>query len=183
MKKLKIKNTGSNNVVFDGDLYGDGYIYSSLANMVKVFGEPEENTDPDDHKVTLEWFLELSDGSVCTIHNWDTGARFDPEYDDPEDEDEYETLEEEMSAENYAFHVGGLDPTVNNPDVVSPLVAKLTSLMDDYVETLPLDSRPDRRSPQDMWADHCVLLDAGYKGYPEEIKNLSLIAELKKQNK
>ena len=44
-----------------------GYIETTYDELVKVFGEP---TVLEGDKVTVEWILQFSDGTVATIYDW-----------------------------------------------------------------------------------------------------------------
>ena len=46
-----------------------GYIETTYDELVKVFGKPTE-LEGDGDKVTVEWILQFSDGTVATIYDW-----------------------------------------------------------------------------------------------------------------
>jgi len=43
-----------------------GSVYTTYADLVEVFGEPERGGD----KTTVEWALQFDDGTVATIYDW-----------------------------------------------------------------------------------------------------------------
>lgn len=57
----------------DGDANGtefQGNVTTTYAELERVFGQPDNG--PNDHgdKVTCEWVITFSDGSVATIYDW-----------------------------------------------------------------------------------------------------------------
>jgi hypothetical protein len=44
-----------------------GYIETTYDELVKVFGNP---TELEGDKVTVEWILQFSDGTVASIYDW-----------------------------------------------------------------------------------------------------------------
>lgn len=63
MKKTNKSNTSGT--------YLQGYLYAQYAELVEVFGEP--NDGPNDFgldKTTCEWNLEYEDNKYCTIYDW-----------------------------------------------------------------------------------------------------------------
>jgi hypothetical protein len=44
-----------------------GYIETTYDELVKVFGKP---TELGDYKITVEWILQFSDGTVASIYDW-----------------------------------------------------------------------------------------------------------------
>ena len=61
-----------------------GYIETTYDELVKVFGEP---TRLEGDKVTVEWILQFSDGTVATIYDWKLS---------------------ETPMEYYPWHIGGM---------------------------------------------------------------------------
>jgi hypothetical protein len=61
-----------------------GYIETTYDELVNVFGQP---TELEGDKVTREWILQFSDGTVATIYDW-------------------KQLETPM--EYYPWHIGGM---------------------------------------------------------------------------
>jgi hypothetical protein len=47
-----------------------GSVYTTYADLVETFGEPEAGGD----KTTVEWALRFEDGTVATIYDWKTYA-------------------------------------------------------------------------------------------------------------
>ena len=45
-----------------------GYITTTKADLVSVFGNPMEYDDAD--KVTIEWGIRFDDGTIATIYDW-----------------------------------------------------------------------------------------------------------------
>ena len=66
-----------------------GYVNTTFAELVRVFGAPTygPNEPSGDGKVTCEWCLEFSDGTVATIYDWKEGS---------------------TPMEKYSWHIGGL---------------------------------------------------------------------------
>lgn len=62
-----------------------GYVRTDYDKLVKVFGKPDYEVDfgdPNlDGKVTCEWALKFSDGTIATIYNYKTGFTPMEEYD------------------------------------------------------------------------------------------------------
>ena len=52
-----------------------GYVTTTLARLIEVFGEPQYYGEGD--KVTVDWAMAFEDGTVATIYDWkryDLGA-------------------------------------------------------------------------------------------------------------
>lgn len=45
-----------------------GYIQATRANLIRVFGEPQDFGPGD--KVSLQWGIEFADGTVATLYDW-----------------------------------------------------------------------------------------------------------------
>ena len=72
-----------------------GYIATTYNNLVKTFGLPTfEIPASQMDKVTIEWILQLPNGSVVTIYDW-KGYGYKPKAD-----------------EVYEWHIGGLTSSV-----------------------------------------------------------------------
>lgn len=46
-----------------------GYIRTTLDNLIETLGVPKSRRDYE-NKVTVEWSLELSDGTIIIIYDW-----------------------------------------------------------------------------------------------------------------
>ena len=45
-----------------------GYVTTTLARLIEVFGEPEYYGEGD--KVTVHWAIAFEDGTIATIYDW-----------------------------------------------------------------------------------------------------------------
>ena len=45
-----------------------GYVTTTLARLIEVFGEPQYYGEGD--KVTVDWAMAFEDGTVATIYDW-----------------------------------------------------------------------------------------------------------------
>jgi len=73
-----------------------GYVKTSYANLVRLFGEP--NSEGDEYKVSTEWNLRRSGGGVATIYDYKETNLYDS---DGMTVDEFRQLPE------YNWHIGG----------------------------------------------------------------------------
>lgn len=69
----------------------EGYITTTRRALAAVFGEPDE-TGTIDNKVTTEWMLKFSNGTIATIYDW---KRYEDDLGAPELD------------EIYTWHIGG----------------------------------------------------------------------------
>ena len=63
---MTITFENSSNVSINGTCL-QGYIETTYDELVNVFGQP---TELEGDKVTVEWILQFSDGTVATIYDW-----------------------------------------------------------------------------------------------------------------
>jgi hypothetical protein len=73
------------------DIGLEGYITTTRRALAAKFGEPDE-TGTIDNKITTEWSLRFSDGTVANIYDW---KRYDDDLGAPELD------------EVYQWHIGG----------------------------------------------------------------------------
>lgn len=64
--------------------YLQGYINTTKRELVERFGAPD-TTGSGDNKITTEWTLVFSDGTVATIYDWKRYELGAPELDEVED--------------------------------------------------------------------------------------------------
>jgi hypothetical protein len=57
-----------------------GYVNTTYARLVKVFGKPIDG-DSGDGKVNSEWIIKFANGEVATIYNYKTGTTPTDDYD------------------------------------------------------------------------------------------------------
>ena len=67
MERATIKEIGSNVDTISTSLHG--YLEATYLDLVKAFGEPTYDNGEED-KVTKEWSIEFTDGTVATIYDW-----------------------------------------------------------------------------------------------------------------
>jgi hypothetical protein len=60
----------------DGTSFQGVVITTSVANLTKIFGEPDDNNTGED-KVNFVWDMETDRGSVFTIYDWKVGRPLD----------------------------------------------------------------------------------------------------------
>ena len=61
-----------------------GYVETTYAKLVEVFGEPQGASD----KTTAEWFVQFGDGTIATIYDWKV---------------------HESPMDKYSWHIGGFN--------------------------------------------------------------------------
>jgi hypothetical protein len=71
-----------------------GEIRTTRAHLTEVFGEP--HVWPEGDKVTLEWIIQFSDGTIATIYDWKRYELGTPDLHEVED-----------------YHIGGNDFTAS----------------------------------------------------------------------
>lgn len=45
-----------------------GYVTTTLAQLIEIFGEPERYAEGD--KITVHWAIAFEDGTIATIYDW-----------------------------------------------------------------------------------------------------------------
>jgi hypothetical protein len=68
-----------------------GYVETTKAELVSVFGDPIQYADGD--KVTIEWGIRFEDGTIATIYDWKRYERGTPK-----------------DNERMTYNIGGLTP-------------------------------------------------------------------------
>lgn len=58
-----------------------GYVRTDFDTLVKVFGKPDYQSEFSGEKVTCEWTLKFSDGTVATIYDYKTDVTPISDYD------------------------------------------------------------------------------------------------------
>lgn len=71
-----------------GTSFHDSVIIATVAQLRKIIGEPEDETNDGNDKVNFEWNCETEEGDVFTVYDWK----------------EYRRLSEDEEIE---WHIGG----------------------------------------------------------------------------
>ena len=53
-----------------GTSFFDDVIQASVTDLIKMFGEPDDDNNTGDDKVNFEWICETEAGDVFTIYDW-----------------------------------------------------------------------------------------------------------------
>jgi hypothetical protein len=106
VKKFKVTNN------FGGGSL-QGYITTSYAKLVEIFGMP--NSEGDDYKVSTEWTIEDKDGNIASIYDWKSTCLYD---------DETLTVSQLRKLPSYQWHIGSQNVTTAN-DLIQFIESKL----------------------------------------------------------